>query len=112
MPGDDKKRRTRGPSRLPDERPKADKILSELTRTNPPAPTAQVAPPNRRYRSKCPVCKDVGRVRAPRESGVTRPCSVCGAGFEPDPDHAERIIDSMIKRRPRWALPPRHADPL
>lgn len=36
--------------------------------------------------------------RARRHTGGTTPCAVCGAGFEPDPYHAEKIIDSVILR--------------
>lgn len=104
MSGDEKRRRPRRPSatRMRHDVPKADKILSVLTRFKPPAPAVAVPPASQRYRFKCAACKDVGRVRGPGKSAVTRPCSACDAGFEPDPSHAEKFIDSMIlKRRPR-----------
>jgi len=75
-----------------------DTLLSELVRFTPAhSPTER--PSVRRYRAKCRLCKDVGRIKTPRTIGLSERCPACQAGFDPKARQAELIIDSVIAKR-------------
>jgi len=77
---------------------RGDPLLSELVRFNPGAAPPE-RPSARRYRAKCRLCKDVGRIKTRRTIGLSERCPACQAGFDPKARQAELIIDSVIAKR-------------
>ena len=76
----------------------SERLLSRLTGFTPSTQLPMPSQPAPRYRARCSLCKDVGRVKPRGTIGVVEPCPACDAGFVPDPKRAEGIIDSVIIR--------------